>query len=153
VRTAQAVWLGSRSVAAWQHRAFDPDGPLPVQVALPLIVDNTAIGALGLRFADPAPVFAPQERAMILTLAGQCGQALERARLYQAEHEIAQTLQRSLLPQELPQFDRLALAACYLPGGSTSPLVATGMTCWTWSRVGSRSSSATLSGKAPRRPR
>jgi anti-anti-sigma factor len=123
VRTAQPVWRGSRSAQAWQDHAFDADGPLPVQVAVPLIVGDTVIGALGFRIADQALAFTPEERAMILTLAGQCAQALDRARLYQAEHHVAQTLQRSLLPRQLPEFDRLALAARYLPG---APDVAAG---------------------------
>ena len=42
-----------------------------------------------------------------------------RARLlevYQREHKIAETLQRSLLPERLPQIEGLQLAARYLPG-------------------------------------
>ena len=123
MRAKQPVWLGSRSSVAWHDDAFDSDGPLPVQVAVPLITGDTAFGALGLRFADAAPTFTAHERAMILTLGGQCAQALDRARLYQAEHAIAQTLQHSLLPGQMPTFDRLALATRYLPG---APDVAAG---------------------------
>ena len=36
--------------------------------------------------------------------------------VYQREHKIAETLQRSLLPERLPQIDGLQLAARYLPG-------------------------------------
>jgi anti-anti-sigma factor len=118
VCTAQPVWLGSRSSMVWHDDAFESGGPLPVQVAVPLVVGDTAFGALGMRFADPVPAFTPQEHAMILTLGGQCAQALDRARLYQAEHAIAQTLQRSLLPGQTPTFDRLALATRYLPGAA-----------------------------------
>ncbi|GLZ39347.1 SpoIIE family protein phosphatase [Actinokineospora sp. NBRC 105648] len=39
----------------------------------------------------------------------------ERERLLAREHEIAETLQRSLLPRELPRLARLATAARYLP--------------------------------------
>jgi anti-anti-sigma factor len=56
------------------------------------------------------------ERATLMALAEQCAQALDRARLYRAEHQVAETLQRSLLPQRLPQLPRLALDARYLPG-------------------------------------
>ena len=56
------------------------------------------------------------ERATLPALAEQCAQALDRARLYRAEHRVAETLQRSLLPQRLPQLPRLALDARYLPG-------------------------------------
>ena len=53
---------------------------------------------------------------MLLAVAEQCAQALDRARLYRAEQGIAETLQRSLLPARLPDLERLALAAHYLPG-------------------------------------
>ena len=36
--------------------------------------------------------------------------------VYQREHKIAETLQRSLLPERLPQIEGLQLAARYLPG-------------------------------------
>lgn len=41
-------------------------------------------------------------------------------RVYEQEHTIAETLQRSLLPERLPALDGLALAARYLPAGSGS---------------------------------
>jgi anti-anti-sigma factor len=44
----------------------------------------------------------------------------ERERLLQHEHEIAETLQRSLLPRELPALDRLATSARYLPASTHS---------------------------------
>src|SRR5207302_9188102 len=40
--------------------------------------------------------------------------------LYEREHRIAETLQRSLLPDRLPDVDGLDLCARYLPGGSGS---------------------------------
>jgi anti-anti-sigma factor len=55
---------------------------------------------------------------MLLAIAEQSAQALDRARLYRAEQDIAQTLQLSLLPSLLPQPQRLALAAQYLPGAA-----------------------------------
>jgi anti-anti-sigma factor len=42
----------------------------------------------------------------------------ERELLLQREHEIAEALQRSLLPRELPALDRLATSARYLPAAS-----------------------------------
>ncbi len=59
----------------------------------------------------------------------------ERDLLLQREHEIAETLQRSLLPRELPALPRVAAAARYLPaavhaqtGGDWYELVAVGDT-------------------------
>ncbi len=42
------------------------------------------VGALGLNF-DDARAFAPEDRVFMVALAHQCGQAVERARLYAAE--------------------------------------------------------------------
>ena len=39
-------------------------------------------------------------------------------RVYEREHRVAETLQRSLLPERLPEIHGLALAARYLPAGS-----------------------------------
>jgi len=38
--------------------------------------------------------------------------------VYQREHKVAETLQRSLLPERLPQIEGIELAARYLPGAS-----------------------------------
>jgi anti-anti-sigma factor len=98
-RTGEAVWTGS--------------GP---QVAVPLVLGGPGrpLGVLALWFAAQ-PAFPIRDRAAVLTLAGQCAQALDRARLHQAEHDVADVLQRSLLPPELPELPRLRAAARYLP--------------------------------------
>lgn len=87
----------------------------PVHTAVPLMVAARPIGVIGLRF-ETEPVFTPEQRSFVLTLANQCAQAIVRAQLHQAEHEVAVTLQRSLLPQRLPDIERLSLATRYRPG-------------------------------------
>ncbi|SDD40245.1 PAS domain S-box-containing protein [Geodermatophilus telluris] len=86
-------------------------------VALPLVVAGRVVGVAGIGFPE-ARRFGAAERGMLLAVAEQCAQALDRARLYRAQQDIASTLQRDLLPQELPRLDRLALAAEYLPGAA-----------------------------------
>ncbi len=51
---------------------------------IPLLADGRAIGALGLSFAESQP-FDADDVAFMLALSRQCAQALERARLYDAE--------------------------------------------------------------------
>ena len=46
--------------------------------------------------------------------------AIDHARAYGREHRIAETLQRSLLPQTLPSLPGVTLAARYLPAASES---------------------------------
>jgi anti-anti-sigma factor len=88
---------------------------LAANVALPLSVAGRVVGVIALGFST-VQRFPADERAMLLAVAEQCAQALDRARLYRAEQGIAETLQRSLLPARLPDLQRLALAAHYLPG-------------------------------------
>ena len=83
--------------------------------ALALVAAGRRIGAIAVGFRAPRR-FDRTERATLQALSEQCAQALDRARLYRAEHQVAETLQRSLLPQQLPQLPRLALDARYLPG-------------------------------------
>lgn len=88
VRTGTPVLLGSREaytrypgftdLPAWRENR--------ATVALPLIVEERAIGALGISFPGPRE-FSEHDRAFLKTLAQQCSQALERARLYEAEQE------------------------------------------------------------------
>jgi anti-anti-sigma factor len=97
-----------------QARSVGSD-PVRAAVALPLAAAGRVFGVLSLGFPRPRR-FPDTERDLLLAVAEQCAQALDRARLYRAELDIATTLQRSLLPAELPRLSGLALAAEYLPG-------------------------------------
>jgi PAS domain S-box-containing protein len=68
------------------------EGGFGALVVLPLLAGGRAIGTIGLSFAEDR-LFGPGDQAFLRTLAEQCAQALERARLYEAERrarEIAQ---------------------------------------------------------------
>jgi serine phosphatase RsbU (regulator of sigma subunit)/anti-sigma regulatory factor (Ser/Thr protein kinase) len=56
------------------------------------------------------------ENAALAQLARLVGVRLENARLYEAEHRIATTLQHSLLPESLAQLPGAIVASRYLPG-------------------------------------
>ncbi len=81
---------------------------------LPLIASGRPIGSLLLAYEQPH-VFPPGERAVLTSLAGLVGQALDRARLYDAKHHLAHRLQSALLPHTLPEVAGLKVAARYLP--------------------------------------
>ncbi|WP_040905284.1 SpoIIE family protein phosphatase [Streptomyces griseoflavus] len=81
---------------------------------LPLIASGRPIGSLMLAYARPH-TFPPGERAVLTSLAGLVGQALDRARLYDAKDRLAHRLQTSLLPRALPRIPGLRVAARYLP--------------------------------------
>lgn len=56
------------------------------------------------------------ERALLAAAAELVGQAAERARRFETQHGTAQLLQRSMLPEQLPDLPRLRIAARYAPG-------------------------------------
>ena len=83
-------------------------------VGLPLLAAGMPLGALRFSFGKPRTILE-EERVFLEALAGQCALAVERAVMYEKEHTAAVTLQRSLLPDELPSVSGLALDARYLP--------------------------------------
>ncbi len=81
---------------------------------LPLPADGRLVGACLLGWDDPHE-FGTEERSLLTATAGLVGQALLRARAFDAEHELAAMLQRSLLPRKLPELPGCATVARYLP--------------------------------------
>ncbi|MEV5411278.1 SpoIIE family protein phosphatase [Thermopolyspora sp. NPDC052614] len=83
---------------------------------LPLIVSGHAFGVCVISF-DQAREFSGEERSLLTALSGLLAQTLERARLFDAEHNRAQELQHALLPRTLPSVPAVTAAARYLPAG------------------------------------
>jgi PAS domain S-box-containing protein len=81
---------------------------------LPLTVSGRVLGSLTISFDEPHEI-APEERSLIVSLAALLGQMLERARLRDAERDLAAELQRGLLPRALAQAPGLTSTARYLP--------------------------------------
>jgi anti-sigma regulatory factor (Ser/Thr protein kinase) len=82
--------------------------------AFPLVTPSLR-GTLALGYRDPH-AWHPAERAMLAATAELVAQAAERARRFENQHGTAQLLQRSMLPEHLPDLPRLRLAARYDPG-------------------------------------
>jgi serine phosphatase RsbU (regulator of sigma subunit)/anti-sigma regulatory factor (Ser/Thr protein kinase) len=67
----------------------------------------------------PAPRGFREEELMLLSLAAdRVALAIDHARIYEREHRIAETLQRSLLPERLPTLPGLEVSARYLPAAA-----------------------------------
>ncbi|MGV9853531.1 SpoIIE family protein phosphatase [Streptomyces sp. NPDC003442] len=81
---------------------------------LPLIASDQQIGYCVVGFGRPRH-FSEEDRSLLIALSGLVAQALERARLYDAEHTRAQELQRGLLPHRLPVLPAVTADARYLP--------------------------------------
>ena len=89
VRSGEPVWVESHDdlVRQFPYLAqFQAAGNFEAVAAVPLIVEGRAQGVISFSFPS-ARRFEAAERAYLVALARQCAQALERARLYQAERE------------------------------------------------------------------
>ncbi|MFE1263041.1 SpoIIE family protein phosphatase [Streptomyces albogriseolus] len=99
-------------VGAYPRLALDP---MTSWAFLPLIASGHPVGSCILGWNTPHR-FTAEERSALTALAGLTAQAMERARLYDAESAVARGLQEGLLPHRLPIVDRLRVTARYLPG-------------------------------------
>jgi serine phosphatase RsbU (regulator of sigma subunit) len=86
-------------------------------MGVPLMVEGRVIGVMPLgSFTRRA--FTPEEVRLTQLAADRMAVAIEHARLYEREHTIAETLQRSLLPNVVPSVPGLAVATRYLPASA-----------------------------------
>ncbi|MFE6196228.1 SpoIIE family protein phosphatase [Streptomyces sp. NPDC057838] len=83
---------------------------------LPLIISGRPVGCCILSYDRPH-AFTADERAVLTSLSGLIAQALDRARLYDAQHRLVDELQRALLPRALPRLPGLDVAARSMPAG------------------------------------
>jgi serine phosphatase RsbU (regulator of sigma subunit)/anti-sigma regulatory factor (Ser/Thr protein kinase) len=86
-------------------------------LGLPLILDRQLLGVLyvGTRVSRP---FSEDDAALLQLVGDRVALAVDRARLFEQERHIAETLQRSLLPEQLPQIPGMDVAVRYLPAGA-----------------------------------
>jgi serine phosphatase RsbU (regulator of sigma subunit)/anti-sigma regulatory factor (Ser/Thr protein kinase) len=84
---------------------------------VPLVAGRRTTAVLLLTWGERDRLSA-DDRSFLEVLAAQAAQALDRARLFESEQTIAETLQRSVLPVALPRVEGVQLAARYLPGSA-----------------------------------
>jgi anti-sigma regulatory factor (Ser/Thr protein kinase)/putative methionine-R-sulfoxide reductase with GAF domain len=86
-------------------------------LGVPMLVEGGIVGVLHVGTITPR-VFTNQDAALLQLAAARAAPAIERARLFEAldrEHRGAVALQRSLLPDRLPDLVGIETAARYLP--------------------------------------
>ncbi|MCF6522932.1 SpoIIE family protein phosphatase [Streptomyces sp. JJ36] len=82
----------------WRHlRELD----VSAAAYLPLLAQARAVGAIGLLYRNKHS-FPNEERALLTALTSSIAQSVQRARLYEQEHELAEGLQRAMLPHTIP---------------------------------------------------
>jgi serine phosphatase RsbU (regulator of sigma subunit) len=84
---------------------------------VPMTGREHAIGALTMVNAESGRVFRASDLEFAEQIAKRAGIVVENARLYSERAEIARTLQRSLLPDAIPEFPGWEISTLYLPAG------------------------------------
>lgn len=90
-------------------------------LAVPLLARGRSIGVL-IVFSMLAGAFPDEDVSVLQTFAAQAALAIDTARLYSREHEVASVLQRSILPGELPAFPEIETGSVYAPAGGEAEI-------------------------------
>jgi PAS domain S-box-containing protein len=86
-------------------------------IGVPLLAEGEVTGVLLVCACSPRR-FGAQDVGMLRLAADRVALGIDHARVYEREHRIAETLQRSLLPDSLPVLPGLAVAARYQPAAT-----------------------------------
>lgn len=121
VRSGQPEWLPEIGEALLQDLAPEADQLEELRqvsgrsaLTVPLWSRGRVLGAVSV--GEPAS--GPVDRALLADLGGRAGVALDNALLYRAERRTGLTLQRSLLPGDVPQPPGIEVAVRYRPGAT-----------------------------------
>jgi serine phosphatase RsbU (regulator of sigma subunit) len=125
----QALWSDGgtvRMTAAEVDKTLSAFGIVDVMPGHPMLAGWLAVPLVSrtgrrlglLQVADKLDGdFTESDEVVLTQLAQLAAVAIENAEQYEHEHEIAETLQRSLLPRALPEIPGVEVAARYRPGG------------------------------------
>ena len=86
-------------------------------MASPLVVKGRLAGVVEVAMRSPRP-FTLEDESLLILMADRAGLAIEHARAYEREVSNVEMLQRSLLPDRLPEVEGIQIAARYMPGGA-----------------------------------
>ncbi|MFE5329391.1 SpoIIE family protein phosphatase [Embleya sp. NPDC056575] len=93
---------------------------LHTMIVVPLSARGVVLGTLLLGRGEGRPAFDPDDLTLATELGSRAAVSVDNARLYHHQRETAVMLQRSLLPQNLPDLPGIAVAHRYLPGSSVT---------------------------------
>ena len=120
LNTHRAIFHGTREqyLADYPHlRAATEALDVEALVNLPLMAAGQALGLISLSWVDPRQ-FDEDERRFLGAFAGELAVAFHRASLFEQKDQITSLLQRAVLPESLPHYEDIELAARYLPAES-----------------------------------
>jgi len=111
-----SAWMADRSEASPMLGDILAGLETETVLAAPLMVDRRPLGVLAVGRSARRPGFAETDIAVIEELSRRVGVGLANADTFARDHSVAETLQRSVLPDALPSIAGLDLAVRYIPG-------------------------------------
>jgi PAS domain S-box-containing protein len=126
LRTSEPV-LVEHVTPEWTERVFPSPATADLfrslggssVISVPLVARRRMLGAMVLVLTDDRGPFTGEDVELARDLSRRAAMAMDNVRLYQQEHTVAETLQRSLLP-ELPEIPGITAAAHYLSASSAA---------------------------------
>lgn len=102
--TSRTATLLDYDALAGPERGIGAELDSHLAFAVPLVYKDRLVGVLVVDDPGDRREFDPQERELLEGIAAHAAVAIENARLYEAEHRIAETLQETLvvLPERVP---------------------------------------------------
>ena len=88
-------------------------------LTVPMVARRRTLGAIALIRSESSPAFARDDVDLAGDLAARAALAIDNVRLYRREHMVADTLQRSLLP-DMPDVPGLETAAHYVSASTAA---------------------------------
>jgi PAS domain S-box-containing protein len=126
LRTSEPV-LVQRVTPEWVEQVFPHPSTAAVfrslggtsVVTVPFVARRRMLGAMALVITGDQRSFTDEDVDLVRDLSRRAAMAMDNVRLYQQEHTVAETLQRSLLP-ELPAIPGITAAAQYLSASTAA---------------------------------
>ncbi|HEV2756138.1 MAG TPA: SpoIIE family protein phosphatase [Actinomycetota bacterium] len=116
---------------------------------VPLRARGRVLGALVLVATRSGRVYTADDLYLAEELAGRAAVAIDNARLFQERTHVARTLQKSLLPPNLPEIPGIDLAARYEPAGEGNEVGGDFFDVFRWGRRRWALVIGDVSGKGP----
>lgn len=125
LRSAEPVWLYDLTDAATLREAAQSEEHMRLMrhvgyrsaVVVKLVARGHVLGALSFLRTGGGHALDPDHLPLMRDLANRAAQALDNANLYAELALLARTLQRSLLPDALPEVPGVRLSCAYHPAG------------------------------------
>ena len=125
LRSGDPVWVHDltdpatlrEAAQSEEHMRFMRQAGYRSAVVVKLIARDRVLGALSFLRTGTGRDFDPADLPLMRDLASRAAMALDNANLYAELARVARTLQRSLLPEALPEVGGVQLACAYHPAG------------------------------------